>query len=452
MSQLQGRHNLAEFVARIGARTVDLQTWAALCPVCRQADATIRRVNHGLSFSCPTPCQEMRIAAGYGVKATDVFEEQSRNRNPAIPKPANPKQQPFDVLASIRNGGWLADQTFPPTSYVVPGLIPEGYTVIAGAPKIGKSWLALAVALAAASGGRALGLVQVQQRPALYLALEDGERRLQYRCRVLLGDGEPIPEAFEYLTRVEPSDLFATLRAWYDRHPTGIAIVDTLGKVAAGVLPAYGGEGAYARDYRIGSALKQTVDEHPGAALGVNHHERKAASEDFVGSVSGTNGLTGAADTVIRLTRKRTESAGLIEVTGRDVEEAAYALLFTGGRWTLDGADMGEAGARAETRRATAGTGDRMADVIAYVTQHPETVDAAAVSENVGIDRDQARVYLNRAAASGRIERASPGRFRPVSPVTRVTPEIDLERARNSVTVVTPLEDDHCDGLEEGEL
>jgi len=70
----------------------------------------------------------------------------------------------------------------------------------------------------------------------------------------------------------------------------------------------------------------------------VNHHDRKAAAEDFVDSVSGTHGLAGAADTVIVLTRSRHETGGLLRVTGRDVAEGEYALRFVdGSTWDLDG-------------------------------------------------------------------------------------------------------------------
>jgi RecA-family ATPase len=81
------------------------------------------------------------------------------------------------LLATLRTGAWLDAQVFPPLSYAVPGLIPKGSVLLVGAPQIGKSWLVLGVGLAAASGGKALGL-DIPKRPVLYLALEDGDRRL----------------------------------------------------------------------------------------------------------------------------------------------------------------------------------------------------------------------------------------------------------------------------------
>jgi hypothetical protein len=218
------------------------------------------------------------------------------------------------LLSTLRTGAWLDRQEFPPLVYAVPGLIPEGSVLLVGAPKIGKSWLVLSIALAVAEGGRALGL-EVPKRPVLYLALEDGHRRLQDRCRRLLA-GASIPEPFQYITMVEPGRVADTIAVWAHWHqePPPLVILDTLGKV---LPPTQLGEDRYQRDYRVGTALKRIVDTYPGATLLINHHDRKANAEDFVDAVSGTHGLAGAADTIIVLSRDRQETAGLLKVTGR---------------------------------------------------------------------------------------------------------------------------------------
>ena len=56
-----------------------------------------------------------------------------------------------DLLAGLRSAAWLEKQTFPALSWIVKGLIPEGFTLMIGGPKIGKSWLSLDIALAVAS-------------------------------------------------------------------------------------------------------------------------------------------------------------------------------------------------------------------------------------------------------------------------------------------------------------
>ena len=77
----------------------------------------------------------------------------------------------------------LLAHDFPKQRYAVPGLIAEGANLLAGSPKLGKSWLALNIASAVAYGGRALDKVDVERGEALYLALEDPPRRLQQRLR-----------------------------------------------------------------------------------------------------------------------------------------------------------------------------------------------------------------------------------------------------------------------------
>jgi RecA-family ATPase len=79
----------------------------------------------------------------------------------------------------------LDDMDIPALSWTVPGLVPQGFGIVAAAPKLGKSWLVLSLGLAVASGTLFLGVL-VEQRPVLYLALEDGQRRLQERQRRIL--------------------------------------------------------------------------------------------------------------------------------------------------------------------------------------------------------------------------------------------------------------------------
>jgi hypothetical protein len=334
------------------------------------------------------------------------------------------------LLAGLRDGAWLDAQDFPPLAYAVPGVIPEGSVLLVGPPKIGKSWLVLAVALAAASGGRMLNL-QVPKRPVLYLALEDGDRRVQDRCRKLLAGG-PIPAGLQYLTRVEPGQVLDTIAAWVALHDgqAPLVVLDTLGKVMPAALV---GESSYQRDYRVGSELKHLADAQPGMTMLVNHHDRKANAEDFIDSVSGTHGLAGAADTVVVLTRARHEESGLLKITGRDVPEGEYAVRFVAGSaWVLDGADLADAGRRASDARVTAGLGDLSTDVISYVGGHPKGVRAAEVAADLGIEPRVARLYLSRAVEAGRLARPQRGLYTPVASVASVASESDPPPERNT--------------------
>ena len=159
------------------------------------------------------------------------------------------------------------------------------------------------------------------------------------------------------------------------------------------------------------SGLKAITDGFPGAALLINHHDRKAVVTDFVESVSGTNGIAGGADSVIVLTRPREDTGGLLQITGRDVAEGSYAVTFHGGRWQLDGKDLDTAAAAARERRATAGLGDRSAEIVTYVTSQPNPVGPADVAAAIGMEADTAGRYLRRLADHGRLYRHARGLY-----------------------------------------
>ena len=328
------------------------------------------------------------------------------------------------LLDGLCGGAWLDDQEFPPLRYHIPGVLPEGVSVLVGAPKIGKSWLVLGWGLADAAGGVALSAVRADRaRPVFYLALEDGDRRMQARCRTLL-PGEPIPAGFGYMTEVVPGQIIATvaeyLERYGDREP--LVIIDTLGRVLPPALP---GESPYSRDYRVMAQLKALAGRWPGSSLLLAHHDRKAVSADFVESVSGTNGIAGGADTVLVLTRARGERNGLLQVTGRDVSEGEYALTFDAGAWALDGTSLDAAAAAARTRRTVAGLSDRSTDVTAFVARHPAGVRTADVAAALGLGEPIARTYLARLTDAGRITRPKRGIYAPANDVTSVTNDPD---------------------------
>lgn len=329
-------------------------------------------------------------------------------------------------FAGLRDGAWLDEQEFPPLRYAVPGILPEGSTLLVGPPKIGKSWAVLDILLALAAGGRALGAIPIEEpRPVLYLALEDGDRRLQDRCRKLLR-GEPIPRNFNYLTRVPPGGVVEVIAEWTDRNPDAAAVVlDTLGKV---MPPAAKGESAYQRDYRVAGRLKLLVDERPGLALLTNHHDRKAESSDFVDSVSGTHGLAGAADTIIVLTRPRKEQEGTLKITGRDVVEGEYAVVLEEGTsWNLFGGNLDAAAERVRDGQddaKLARRSDRSAEIVDVIkAAGTEGIRAAELAAKFG---DGIHAYLQRLVKADLIVKASRGLYvASVRSVSTADPQVN---------------------------
>lgn len=358
-----------------------------------------------------------------------------------------------DLLANLKNGAWLDQQTFPPLHYMVPGILPEGMTLFVGPPKVGKSWFLLAVALAVATGGKALGRLDVQQRPVLLLALEDGHRRMQDRCRTLL-DREPIPAALNYMTTIQPGTVEATIKAWLERQAgrEPLVILDTLGKVQP---PAMQGETTYQRDYKVGGRLKALADAIPGSSVIVNHHTRKATSDDFLDSVSGTQGLAGAADTIVVLSRKRQEDVGTLKVTGRDVFEDEYALTVTNGYWALNGADLAEAAQNAAAAKVTDGVGEDMTEVISVVGKASNPIGPSDVAKALGWkkqvgdktvwDTAKAGVYLGRAVDSGRLLKLGRGQY-ATTPSVESVESVESDLGYTNSTHSTDSTPDLCSG------
>lgn len=340
----------------------------------------------------------------------------------------------------LLNGADLDATEFPPLRWAVRGLIPEGFGLLTGPPKVGKSWLVGGLALAVACGGRALGQIVIDEaRPVLYLALEDGPRRLQGRARKLLGEGEPIPALVDFVTQTQGIAELDLISDWLDEHTDHgpMVILDTLGKVMPDAKP---GESAYSRDYRIGAALKRVVDKHPGATLIAVHHVRKAAGEDWMDSTSGTNGLNGAADFTLNISRQRNSDAGILRVTGRDVPENEYAVTTHEGSWSLDGTELSAAAAKVEVQRETANLGDRSAEIVEWMVRQGRPVKPSEVEEGTGYA--DARTYLMRLEKRGTIRKIHRGLYTAVTSVTSVTSEWCLPDERDTR--------DGCDTSSEG--
>jgi RecA-family ATPase len=255
-----------------------------------------------------------------------------------------------DWRSRIFTASALQTMTFAEVSYVVPGLIPEGLTILAGRPKIGKSWLALALALGVPRGEPVLGNIIVELGDVLYCCLEDNKRRLKRRISKLLSIfNDRWPERLTLATSWRRLDEGGVkdIEEWCNSvERPRLVILDTL----AGVRPARGGNDTlYEGDYKALRDLHRIANER-GIAIVVLHHTRKMEAEDPVDTISGSLGLAGAADTCLILSRG--SSGTTLYVRGRDVEECEKAIIFGSAncQWTLLG-DAAEVH-QSDTRKA----------------------------------------------------------------------------------------------------
>lgn len=225
---------------------------------------------------------------------------------------------------TFHNSRDLQDATFPPIKWIVPNVLPEGLTLLAGKPKFGKSWMALQMALGVASGDTVLGR-HVEQGQVLYVANEDNKRRLKSRVGMMLSDETDWPASLTFATgwpRLDQGGL-TDLQSWTDRNDsTKLLIIDTL----ATVRPSIGQrDQLYQSDYDALRGLHQLANEK-AIALVVIHHVRKMAADDPFDIVSGSTGLTGAADSTLVLANG--PKGKVLYGRGRDLPELEIAVQF----------------------------------------------------------------------------------------------------------------------------
>ncbi len=229
----------------------------------------------------------------------------------------------MDVISAIE----LQQTDIPPITFIVESLLPHGLNILASPPKYGKSWMVLALCLAISMGEKFLGH-KTNKCGCLYLALEDSRRRLKSRMNKLL-TGREAPAGFDYATTAGDMDngLFENLERYLaSHHGTGLIVIDTLQRVRGA---ARGKESAYAADYREVGALKAFADKHSIAILLVHHLRKMRDDGDPFNMISGTNGIMGAADTTMVLTKEaRNDDTATFSVVGRDVESSDTILKF----------------------------------------------------------------------------------------------------------------------------
>ena len=214
----------------------------------------------------------------------------------------------------------LQSTAYEPVSFVVDDLLPQGLHLLAGAPKIGKSWLALWLAVTVAKGESVRGM-GVKQGTTLYLCLEDSTLRIQNRLFEITEDA-PANVHFSTNSDTLGKGLEKQLCTFLSEHPdTVLVIIDTLQMIRGA-----GYDNTYANDYRDLSVLKHIADTH-GIAILLIHHLRKELADDVFSRISGTTAISGAVDSSFTLIEdKRGSGKAKFYCIGRDIEYRELTL------------------------------------------------------------------------------------------------------------------------------
>lgn len=296
----------------------------------------------------------------------------------------------------------LMAEELPPVKWVVPELLPEGVTLLAGKPKLGKSWLALGLAVAVASGGVAFGTKPVERGEVLYLALEDNRRRLQTRLKKLL-TGSPAPEGLHIATEWPGMDEGGgkALGDWFEAAPeTRLAVVDILKRLRPRTSP---NRSVYEADYEALEVMQGLAGEH-GVGILVVHHARKLGAADPLDEISGSTGLSGGADSILVLKRDRGRADAYLHVTGREIEEEKELAL----RWDPELASWALVGEAEEYR-----VSNERQQVLRVLRDAEVPMSPKEIAEATDKSHGSVKVLLGEMVKAGQVANPTYGKYTP---------------------------------------
>jgi len=334
-----------------------------------------------------------------GVRAGDIEEavgaakklyrdiEQNQSNNNLIPRSISAAE--------------LAKMEFKEIRWTIPDILPEGLSILAGKPKIGKSIFSYNICFDASLGAEALGKIPTKKSKVLYCALEDNLRRLETRMRTMQRTHQQPGDNLYFLTEIERmgSGGLARLEREIKRIEPQLAVIDTL----AQFRPATSRRNstAYDTDYQTISAVKAIADKHSIAIL-IVHHQRKMSADDIFDTLSGTLGLTGAADTLLVLARTGSGQADAeLHVTGRDIESNSFALRFDQSllRWDLIG--------KADEVKAT----QQQQAVLNCLKEADEPLSPKEIAELTGQQTSYVKKTLPKLLKAGNIQKEGYGKY-----------------------------------------
>lgn len=221
------------------------------------------------------------------------------------------------------DGKQLLNLEFEPIRFIVNGLIPQGFHILAGAPKTGKSWLLLLLCLKV-SNGEPLWSFTTEKGTVLYLCLEDSTNRIQDRLSELTDEAT---DNLYFATSVHSltEDLSNQLELFIKEHPdTNLIVIDTLQMVRQ----ATANVNSYAADYKDIGLLKNISDKYGITIIAVQHLRKKFDSDPHQ-MISGSSGLIGAADGSYVLQKEKVgDDTAKLYIRGRDIEEQVLTIKF----------------------------------------------------------------------------------------------------------------------------
>lgn len=346
-------------------------------------------------------------------KATSDVQSESDDHvepNRSAPQATDPVDQqdqsvehPLDGLRHF-TAYELSQMSLPEPEFVVDGLLPEGLTLLAAKPKVGKTLLAMGLAVAITTDETGFGTAGVKQGRVLFLALEGSPRGMKRRLLRML-DGKPAPRNLDIVTEFPslPTGGTEVLLNYVNAYPdTRLIIVDTLKRVRG---RGNARRNQYDEDYEALQPLTTLYNETDVSLL-VIHHLNKRYDVDELDMVSGSTGLTGVVDNVLLMRKTpRKQFDARLHLIPREEEEAELALNFHAERnlWVVQGnADQ------------FASTSERQ-EILDVLQEAGKPLGPKDISEKLSRNYGSVRYLLSRMLENGELERPERGLYTPTN-------------------------------------
>jgi hypothetical protein len=294
----------------------------------------------------------------------------------------------------------LERRKYPQLKWLIQNILPPGVTILAGPPKSGKTRLMTHIAAALATGTKALGKINTRRAGVLFLYLEDGWRRVKTRLSEFLPDGWPSNLRLEIDWPRMGNGGLRRMDEYLERHPeVRMVIIDVLERFRP---PTPRGVSVYQYDYRTIASIREVAEKHDVAIVLIHHTNKLQDAPDVFNRISGTQGLTGAVDTMMLLERTdRMQPEATLSIDGREVEAQELTLEYDPdtGEWEL----LGDANLYS--------TSDERRQIINYLENQPEPKSPKEVAEALGKNHSTTRNNMRNMAGDRQLVLVSRGKY-----------------------------------------
>jgi Bifunctional DNA primase/polymerase, N-terminal/AAA domain/Primase C terminal 2 (PriCT-2) len=355
----------------------------------------IRQINAGTIFH-------------YADEADETWRDRYEQRQAGSPGSAqgttSNTSKPKTLADLLKNAATLQTQTFEPLRWTVNKYLLEGLNLLGGKPKIGKSWMALDVAAAVASdNGTCMG-EECEHGDVLALMLEDNDRRMQRRLTTMLGAQiEKWPKRLTYATSWSRLDVdgLNLIREWISTAANPrLIIIDILERVLPRISKRKK-RSQYSTDYYGLAMLQEFAKKYPGLCFLVNTHQRKADADDYIDTISGTLGVTGAADAILILGKDKVSGNKFLYGRGRDLEEFNVIIRQDEhARWQVLGPTTEQASSPERTQ------------ILAVLKRAGKPMTIKEIASDIGGKYVNVKYLIFKLHAEGHIEKVATGLYR----------------------------------------